>query len=131
MKRRGFFSIELAICIVVFLILMAVFLPKSMEFLNQGKNSKAQSDLSALGVAVSQYAFEVGEYPKKLEDLKGKKGQYGPWLKEIKKDPWGNEYQYKFDKREGFIVYSYGADKTDSGSTFKTVSAGDIGYIGK
>lgn len=96
MKKRGWFSIELAICIVVFLVLMAVFLPKSMEFLDQGKRSKAQSDLSAIGVAVSQYAFEVGEYPKKLDDLKEKKGQYGPWLKEIKKDPWNNDYQYKF-----------------------------------
>lgn len=131
MKKRGWFSIELAICIVVFLILMAVFLPKSMEFLDQGKRSKAQSDLSAIGVAVSQYAFEVGEYPEKLDDLKEKKGQYGPWLKEIKKDPWNNDYQYKFDKKDGFVVYSFGADKSDSGTSVKTVSDKDIGYIGK
>ena len=131
MKKRGWFSIELAICIVVFLVLMAVFLPKSMEFLDQGKRSKAQSDLSAIGVAVSQYAFEVGEYPKKLDDLKEKKGQYGPWLKEIKKDPWNNDYQYKFDKKDGFVIYSFGADKSDSGTSVKTVSDKDIGYIGK
>ena len=131
MKKRGWFSIELAICIVVFLVLMAVFLPKSMEFLDQGKRSKAQSDLSAIGVAVSQYAFEVGEYPKKLDDLKEKKGQYGPWLKEIKKDPWNNDYQYKFDKKDGFVVYSFGADKSDSGTSVKTVSDKDIGYLGK
>ena len=111
MKKRGWFSIELAICIVVFLVLMAVFLPKSMEFLDQGKRSKAQSDLSAIGVAVSQYAFEVGEYPKKLDDL--------------------NDYQYKFDKKDGFVIYSFGSDKSDSGTSVKTVSDKDIGYIGK
>lgn len=130
-KRHGWFSIELAICMVVFLILMAVFLPKSIEFLNQGRTSKAQSDLSALGVAISQYAFEIGEYPSKIEDLKEKKGQYGPWLKEINKDPWGNEYQYKSDKDKGFVVYSYGSDKTDNGTSVESVNTKDIGYVGK
>lgn len=131
MKKHGWFSVELAICIVVFLVLMAVFIPRIMEFLDQGRYSKAQGDLSALGVAVSQYAFEVGEYPKKLEDLTETKNQYGPWLREIKKDPWGNSYQYKSDKKKGFVVYSYGADKSDSGSSVEGVDSKDIGYIGK
>lgn len=131
MKRKGWFSVEFAVCIVVLLILMAFFLPKSLEFMNQGRVSKAQGDLSSLGVAVSQYAFEVGEYPAHLSDLTVIKGQYGPWLPEIKKDPWGNDYQYKFDKKDGFIVYSFGSDGIDSGSTVKTVNPNDVGYIGK
>lgn len=129
-KKRGFFSIELAVAIVLFLIILAVFIPKAVEFINQGKASKAHAELAALGTAISQYQFETGKYPDKLEDLKGTKGQYGPWMKEIHKDPWDNEYKYKHDNK-GFVVYSFGADKKDSGSSLDKVSEKDIGFVGK
>lgn len=72
-----------------------------------------------LGAAVSHYRYDAGRYPNKLSDLAvagtGTLQGYGPWIAEVKKDPWGNDYVLLVDAQRGadettahFIVYSTG-----------------------
>lgn len=132
-KLKGFgLQIDALGAIICMLILSAIVVVVAANFINNSRYDKASSDAASLGSLVSQYHYEIGIYPETLEKLKDENGQYGPYVTEIKKDPWGNTYQYKFDNdEEKFVIYSYGKDKADSGSSIDSIKSGDIGYIGK
>ena len=117
--------------------------------------------------------MDVGKYPGSLAELadcskvsntgapsgwnyKDRCSQYGPFMKEIPKDPFNKDQDYKYraepkDKalvnkdgisvysnmNKGFIVYSVGLDGKDSnsgttikGNGTKSMSGDDIGFIG-
>lgn len=130
-KRAGFYTLELAISLAILLFLYAILSVQGGAVIESSMTAKARSEVSAIGNAVAEYALEIGKYPDNLEHLTQKEGQYGPWLKNLPdEDPWGNVYQYK-SSDNGFAVYSYGADKTDSGSNADEIKSGDIGVVGK
>lgn len=130
MKKHGFaLSLDAIAYIIVILILTALVF-KSSGVLDSGRSDKAYADTANLGALISQYKLEVGSYPTMLSDLTNTEGQYGPWISKIDKDPWGDSYQYKYTDK-GFIIYSYGVDKIDNGSSPEEVKNGDIGFIGK
>lgn len=129
MKQKGFFSAELVVVLVVSFLLLAAVAPKGVEFLNDARNSRAYSDTAELGAAICQYRFEIGAYPARLDDLTKKKGTFGPWMREIPADPWGQAYVYQ-SNADGFAVWSKGKDKRSSSNAAK-INKGDIGFIGK
>lgn len=131
-KKNGFTIIEIAICICIILAAYAYSMSKTVAITDGAMTAKARSEAAAIGNAVAQYYMEIDEYPESLNDLLDKKGQFGPWLREIPEaDPWGNPYQYKYREDTGFAIYSYGADEIDSGSSVEKINDGDIGFIGK
>ena len=131
MKKHGLaLSLDVIAYIIVVLILTALVAVKSSGPLDSARSDKAYADTANLGALISQYKLEVGTYPTTLSDLTNTEGQYGPWISKIDKDPWGDSYQYKYTDK-AFIVYSYGPDKIDNGSSPEEVKNGDIGFIGK
>lgn len=120
---------EVVLGIVAILIIVAVAGVKGREFVGIGKTAKAHSEVVELGGMVSQYKFEIGEYPATLDKLKQKNGDYGPWIKMIPKDPWGREYVY-LKNADGFAIWSKGADGSSS-SDLNKIGDGDIGLLGK
>ena len=77
------------------------------EYLNTSRGDVVRSDLVSLCGAVSQYHYEMDKYPDNLDDLTKAEGQYGPWLDEIKKDPWNRDYCFEVsDDGKRFVVYS-------------------------
>ena len=131
MKKRG----SIFVSEIVFAILMAIiFLSFSSfsftGFLDVGKIKQADAETATLSGLIAQYKLEIGSYPSTLNDLKEKKGQYGPWINEIPKDPWTNQnYSYSFNSNK-FIVYSTGPDKSSS-SSIEGISGDDIGHVGQ
>lgn len=97
-----------AICaIVLVLIALSIGLFGYSEYIDTTRGDVVRSDLTSLCSAISQYHYEMDEYPSDLKALTKEKGQYGPWLDEIKKDPWGQEYQYEVSSdKKRFVVYS-------------------------
>ncbi len=65
------------------------------------------------GQALDLYRLEKGKYPSNEEGLKALE----PYLKkELPKDPWGNEFHYKFPGDHGeYELVSYGADNAEGG----------------
>ena len=131
-KKDGFTIMEIAICIAIILAIYAGVSTNGIAMTDAAMTSKAKSEAAAIGNALAQYSLEMDAYPEKLDDLLDKQGQYGPWLRELPDaDPWGNPYQYKYTDDTGFVIYSYGADETDSGSSVDEIKDGDIGFIDK
>lgn len=130
MKRRGILMVHLAMALVFTMLIMAAAIMKGGEFLNLGRTARAEGDAAQICAAVSQYKFEVGKYPANLNELTKKVDVFGPWIRKVPPDPWGNSYEYQKNE-DGFAVWSKGADKTTNGSSAAAVQNGDIGFIGK
>lgn len=129
-KRRGWVLLEIIIVVVMGLALLSITAIKGVEFLDSGREARAYSEVAAIGVAISEYNVELGVYPENINNLTMKNGQYGPWLKKIESDPWGNAYIY-VKSEDGFAVYSCGKNQVDDGSNINLIANGDIGFIGK
>lgn len=88
------------------------------------KNEKAIASLENLAVALGRYRYHTGVYPSTEEGLEqlsktrlNVPGWLGPYIKEIKPDPWGNPYVYVNDAEgKDPVLYSCGPDAR-SGTT--------------
>ncbi len=130
MKKRGFFTGELTVAIVVALLLLLASVYKAGEAIEESRIAEASAQAGQIAAAVSQYKLEIGAYPARLSDLTGKKQNFGPWLPELKNDPWGEAFEYQTNA-DGYVVYSKGPNKKSDGSSLKKIANGDIGYIGR
>ena len=138
-KRRGMFTTDVTVGITVLVILIAVGIMGFKPAKDSAKNGIAKAETSQIMAAISQYHYEIGEYPATLSVLtsKSENGQYGPWLAELKKDPWSNnkqataDYQYVIDTiNERVAVFSVGANQA-SESTVESIGGDDVGVVGK
>lgn len=108
-KKKGFFSIEFAIIIVVALILLAAYLYKSSSLVGSANHTAAMRDMDTLrsAILIYQTQHKTGQLPAKLDDLLSPiakadavdnrehaalidKGTRGGSIV----DPWGNPYKY-------------------------------------
>lgn len=129
-KKKGWVTWEILLGVVLLLALLGLCASKGGSVIDMGKEARASGDTAALGAAISEYNVEIGTYPATLTDLTKKNEQYGPWMNQIAKDPWGNAYVY-VKNADGFVVYSYGSNKVDDGSRVNKIAQGDIGFTGK
>lgn len=129
-KLQGFIVWQMVLGVLMLVILMAACIVNAPSFVNLGRHDKALNDTASLCGLISQYEMEVGSYPSSLSDLTGKKGQYGPWIKDIPKDPYkkNSNYQYQSQK-DGFVVFSVGEDGSSSSSVSNGIKGDDIGYV--
>lgn len=129
-KLQGFIVWQMVLGVLMLVILMAACIVNAPSFLILGRHDKALNDTASLCGLISQYEMEVGSYPSSLSDLTGKKGQYGPWIKELPKDPYKKDgtYQYQSQK-DGFVVFSIGEDGSSSSSVSSGINGDDIGYV--
>ncbi|MCX5758210.1 MAG: type II secretion system protein GspG [Candidatus Hydrogenedentes bacterium] len=59
----------------------------------EARKRAAKGDIASYGTAIDLYALDHNDkFPASLQDLVGGKRKY---LKELNKDPWGNDYIYK------------------------------------
>lgn len=125
-KQGGFTLLEIIVVITIIAILAAYIAPKVAGRADDARVSKVKNDIQVLESALELYRLDNFKYPtsdqglqalvtKPSDDVKNWKS--GGYIKKLKKDPWGNEYQYRQPGREGaeFEVYSYGADNTEGG----------------
>jgi general secretion pathway protein G len=83
--------------------------------------SAAQTQVSMIESALTQYEADVGDFPSETQGLQAlvtRPDGVDNWNQYLSKglppDPWGNAYQYKYPGAHGkFDVWSFGPDKQD------------------
>ncbi len=126
LRAAGFTLIELLVVLVIIGLLGALVAPRFIGKGEQAKPQVARAQIELLATALDQYKLDVGNYPDSLNMLI-ETGQEemskwrGPYLNKrvIPKDPWGNEYIYKYPGENGeYDLSSYGKDGEEGGEGF-------------
>ena len=121
-RRRGFTLLELLVVIAILSLIAAFVGPRVFKALSGAEADSARIQIENLSGVIDLYRLEVGSYPPNLEALieqpPGEDEWNGPYLKKpvIPKDPWDNDYIYRFPGDHGaYDLLSYGADKSEGG----------------
>lgn len=135
-KRRsaGFTLVEIMVVVIVLAVLAATVIPQFIGTTTDAKISAAKANISELESALERFYVQMDRYPTTAEGLQvlvdppaSDAPQWrGPYVKQIRSDPWGHPYQYK---RPGtrhpnsYDLWSRGADGAEGGEG----PAADIG----
>src|SRR5262245_32560328 len=122
---RAFTLIELLLVLVILGILAAIVVPKFSGRTEQARVTAAKTQISSFATALDAFEVDNGFYPKGrngLADLvqqpKDAQNWRGPYLKDVPKDPWNNDYVYEAPGRHnsaGYDVMSMGPDGRTGG----------------
>jgi general secretion pathway protein G len=119
----GFTLIELMLVMVILAVMAAIVLPKFTGRSQQAKITAAKTQIAQLEVALDAFEIDISRYPTTAEGLKALVERPAsdasewqqPYLKrDIPKDPWGNDYVYRYPgqyNENGYDLYSLGPDR--------------------
>jgi len=123
--RRAFTLIELLLVLVILGILAAIVVPKFSGRTEQARKTAAQTQISSFSTALDAFEVDNGYYPKGpnglmdlVEQPRDAQDWKGPYLKEIPKDPWNNDYIYESPGKHNSSSYdltSMGPDGKEGG----------------
>src|SRR5690349_8373466 len=126
-KISAFTLVEMLVVIIIIVVLAATIIPQFIGTTKDAKIGAAKAHISELESAIERFYVHMDRYPTSDEGLKvlvdppandeGKKWR-GPYIKQLRNDPWGNEYQYHFPGTHhptSFDLWSRGADGADGG----------------
>lgn len=125
-RSQAFTLIEIMVVVIVIGILAAIIIPQFGTTTYDAKVSAAKADVAQLESALERFYVQMDRYPTMEEGLKvlveppadGANKWRGPYVKEVRSDPWGNPYQYKIPGTHhptSFDLWSRGADGVDGG----------------
>ena len=123
---NGFTLIELMVVVIVIGILAATIIPKFMTTAQDAKVSAAKANIAVLQSALERFNLHMDRFPTADEGLKAllespasqDSKWRGPYIEQLRPDPWGNPYQYRrpgLHHPTGYDLWSRGADGTDGG----------------
>lgn len=122
-KNKGFTLLEVLVVMVILGILMSYVGPKVFGRVGQARAQKAFADFRTIETALKIYRLDNYTYPPKLSSLVtqpntgARNWKSGGYLDRLPKDPWGNDYQYRYPGQNGaFDVYTWGADNRVGGT---------------
>jgi general secretion pathway protein G len=127
-RQAGFTFIEIMVAMMILLILIGAAGFTYIRYVSRARVVGAKNQVEALSIALNSYYLDNGRYPTAEQGLKAlwekpvleplPSHWSGPYLdKEVPKDPWGHEYEYKNPGPGGlpFAIRSFGADGVEGG----------------
>src|SRR6478609_5709853 len=131
-RRSAFTLVEMLLVLVILATLAAIVYPKLAGRSEQARTTAVATQISSFSTALDAFEVDNGYYPKGkggLLDLvqqpRDAQSWKGPYLKEIPKDPWGNEYVYECPGRLNPSSY----DLISGGPDGKVGSEDDISNV--
>ncbi|MBN1492752.1 MAG: type II secretion system major pseudopilin GspG [Candidatus Omnitrophica bacterium] len=125
-NKKGFTLIEILLVVVILGILSGMIIPRLVGRAEETRIKVARTDIEAgLSEVLDLYELDNGKYPAALQDLlvrpAGAKNWNGPYVKKkvLPKDPWGNDYIYRFpgqNNQDGYDLLSGGPDGAEGGN---------------
>jgi general secretion pathway protein G len=124
-RTAAFTLIEIVITLTIIAILASgsIYLLKGQ--IDSAKDTRVGSDLQAIGIALQSYESRALRKPTTEQGLKALVEKptiepipenHRPFMKEVPKDPWGQEYKYRIPaqkSKDDYDVWSVGADGQD------------------
>lgn len=125
-SSAAFTLIEIMIVVIIIGVLAATIIPQFMGTTHDAKVSAAKGHIAEIEAAVERFNVNMDRYPTAEEGLKvlveppadSNNKWRGPYVKQLRADPWGNDYQYRAPgvrHPTSFDLWSRGADNTDGG----------------
>ena len=122
----GFTLVEIMVVVVILGILAATIIPRFIGTTHDARVGAAKTHVSELENALERFYVHMDRYPSTEEGLNvlveppagDDKRWRGPYIKQLRADPWGNPYQYRYPGTHhptSFDVWSRGADGADGG----------------
>jgi general secretion pathway protein G len=128
-QEQGFTLIEIMVVVVILGILAAILVPNIMGKPDEARVAAAKQDIRAMGTALDLYKLDNYSYPSTQQGLQAlvtkpsgdppAPNWKGPYIPNVKKDPWGHDYQYIYPgvhNPAGYDLYSLGADGKPGGT---------------
>ena len=134
-RPGGFTLIEIMVVVIIIGILAAIIVPQFVGTTQEAKVTAAKGSISTLANALERFNLHMDRYPTMDEGLNAlvqapagddAKKWRGPYIDQIRPDPWGNPYQYAIPglhRTSSFDLWSRGADGADGGEG----DAADVG----
>jgi general secretion pathway protein G len=119
---KGFTLIEIMVVVVIIGLLAAFIVPRVMDRVDEARVTKVRADLQAIETALAMYRLDTARLPssaqgltalvQKPDDPAVRNWRSGGYMARLSRDPWGNEYRYRFPGTRGpeFDLYSLGPD---------------------
>lgn len=125
-RSRAFTLIEIMVVVIILGVLAATIMPQFIGMTHDAKVSAAKANIAEFESALERYNVHMDRYPSTDEGLKvlveappGNDAKWrGPYVKQLRPDPWGNPYQYRAPGTRhatSFDLWSRGADNADGG----------------
>lgn len=123
-KQRGFTLIEIMVVVVVIAIMGAMIAPTLFSKVQQANETRIAGDIRAIHDALGFYRLDTYRYPTEAQGLQalveqpqGVDNWNGPYLDDLKNDPWGVPYMYANPGTHGkeIDIYTYGDDEQEGG----------------
>lgn len=114
------------VVVVILGILAATIIPQFMGTTHDAKVSAAKANIAEMEAALERFNVHMDRYPSTDEGLRqlveapagDDKKWRGPYVKQLRPDPWGNPYSYRAPgshHTSSFDLWSRGADNADGG----------------
>jgi general secretion pathway protein G len=110
--RRAFTLVELLLVLVILGTLAAIVYPKLAGRGEDARKTAAKTQIASFSTVLDAFEVDNGYYPKGkggLQDLVSQPSDAlnwkGPYLKDLPKDPWNNDYVYEYPGRNNANSY--------------------------
>ncbi len=127
-RAAGFTLIEIMVVVVILGILAALVAPNVIDRIDDANVAKAKQDIRSFETALNLFRMDNFKYPTTEQGLRAlveqpndptiRNWKRGGYLSGgVRKDPWGNEYQYVNPGSRGgdYDLFTYGADGQEGG----------------
>jgi len=122
-RRAGFTLIEVLLVLIILVIIGSLAVNVFTGTQDKASINAAKSNVGLVRGAIDLYRLDMNKYPAKLDDLWTKPSDAavadkwsGPYMEQLKPDPWGNAYQYTAQGKHNTDKYDFWSNGPDGQS---------------